>query len=127
MDEFDIIDLVYSHVADANTGITIYKNKSKTGEAENHIVINHLEFHEQDWINVLPVNVNIFIKNHSNGMTDISTMRRIKRAVRTELLKIKTENGQYRNSEISGALPLPGLKDGFNCTNIKILVKTDKI
>lgn len=126
MDEFDIIDLVYKHVNDANTGIAIYKKKSKSGEAESHIVINHLEFHEQDWQNVLPVNVNIFIKNFSNGMPDIPSMRSVKRAVRKELLKIKTENGQYRRSEIDGALPLPGLKDGFDCVNIKVIVKTDK-
>ena len=126
MDEFNIIDLVYDHVADANTGLPIYKGKSKAGESESHIVINHLEFHEQDWINVLPVNVNIFIKLHSNGMPDIPKMRMAKRTIRAELLKIKTENGLYRNSEISGALPLPGLKDGFDCINIKILIKTDK-
>lgn len=127
MDEFDIIDLVYSHVANANIGLTIYKNKSEAGIESSHIVINHLEFHELDWVNVLPVNVNIFVKLHSNGMPDRQTMRAVKRAVRAELLKIKTDNGQYRYSEISGAIPLPGLKDGFDCINIKVLVKTDKI
>ena len=127
MDEFDIIDLVYSHVADSGTGFPIYKQKSEDGVKDSHIVINHLEFHEQDWLNVLPVNVNIFIKNHPNGMPDIDTMKSAKRAIRGELLKIKSEDGVYQKSEISGALPLPGLKEGFDCINIRITVRTDKI
>ena len=47
-DEFDIIDYVYDAVVAANTGLTVYKDRSITGEANNHIVINHLNLNEGD-------------------------------------------------------------------------------
>lgn len=126
MDEFDIIDLVYRHVEDAGTGFDISKDRSETDMKENHIVINHLEFQEFDYENVLPVNVNIFVKLHKNGMPNRELMRDAKRKVRAELMKIKTENGQYRNSEIEGSLRLIGAKENFDCINIKVIIKTDK-
>ena len=127
MDEFDIIDLVYNHVAAANVGFPIYKDRSKTGETENHVVVSHLEYHELEWINVLPVNVNIFIKLSSqSGMPNRSAMRTAKEKIRTELLKIKPDKGQFQSIELSGSVRLTGAKEGFDCTNIKVIINTQK-
>lgn len=127
MDEFGIIDLVCERVEAAATGLPLYIGNSKTGENNSHIVINHLEYHELEYENVLPVNVLIFIKDFNNGMPDTETMKTVTRKIREELIKITHDGGQYRKSELSGVLPLPGMKDGFSCNNNKIRVKTDKI
>ena len=127
MDEFDIIDLVYNHVAAADTGMTVYKDRSVTGESENHIVISNMEYHEFDWKNVLPVNVNIFIKlSAQSGMPNRSLMRETKRKVRAELLKIKPEKRKYQSIELSGSVRLTGAKEGFDCTNIKVIINVEK-
>lgn len=127
MDEFDIIDLVYDHVAAANTGLTIYKDNSATGVEENHIVVSGMEFHEFDWQNKMPVNVNIFIKLYaSSNMPNRGLMREVKKKVRAELKKIKPENGQYRDVELSGSVRLTGAKENFDCTNIKVIINTQK-
>lgn len=126
MDEFDIIDLVYDHIAAANTGLPIYKDNSATGTEENHIVVSGMEFHEFDWQNKMPVNVNIFIKLYPNGMPNRSLMRDAKSKIRKELKKIEPENGQYRNVELSGSVRLTGAKENFDCTNIKVIINTQK-
>lgn len=126
MDEFDIIDLVYDHVAASGTGLPIYKDNSMTGEDGDHIVISSMEYHELDWINKLPVNVNIFIKLNSNGMPKRGPMRDAKRKVRKELKKIKPTNGQYRSVEISGSVRLTNGKEGFDCTNIRVIIDSQK-
>jgi hypothetical protein len=127
MDEFDIIDLVYNHVAAAGTEMTVYKDRSVTGETENHIVISDMEYHEFDWENVLPVNVNIFIKlSAQSGMPNRTLMRETKRKVRAELLKITPENGKYQSIELSGSVKLTGAKEGFDCTNIKVIINVEK-
>lgn len=127
MNEFDIIDLVYTHVANANTGITIYKDRSITGETNNHIVIGGMEYHELDWDNVMPVNVNIFIKlSAQSGMPDRTAMRNAKNKIRKELLKIKPEGGKYQDIKIEGGNRLPNAKEGFDCTNIKVIINTEK-
>jgi hypothetical protein len=127
MDEFDIIDLVYSRVSAAGTGLTVYKDRSAQGETENHIVINGMEYHEFDWRNVLPVNVNIFIKQFAqSGMPNRAEAREIKRKIRAELLKIKPENGRYQSIELSGSALLPNAKENFDCTNIKVIINIEK-
>lgn len=126
MNEFDIIDIVYNHVSDANTGMTIYKDRSATGEDNNHIVISSLEYHNLDWNNVLPVNVNVFIKLYSNGMPDRSAMSITVNKIRTELKKIKPVEGQYRDINIEGSNRLTGAKEGFDCINIKVIINTEK-
>lgn len=126
MDEFDIIDLVYAHVSGADAGLTIYKDKSPAGEENDHVVICRLDYHELEWKNVLPVNVNIFIKNNPNGMPRRSVIKNAKSKIRNELLKIKPENGQYRNVEVQGSSHLDNAKEGFSCTNIRILITTEK-
>lgn len=126
MNEFDIIDLVYTHVSNAGTGMTIYKDRSKTGETENHIVISGMEYHELEWKNAMPVNVNIFIKlSAQSGMPDRTAMRTAKNKIRTELLKIKPSGGQYRSIDIEGSNRLTGAKEGFDCTNIKVIINCE--
>lgn len=127
MNEFDIIDLVYTHVENANTGIPIYKDWSATGVTGNHIVVGGMEYHELEWKNSMPVNVNIFIKlSAQSGMPDRTAMRNAKNKIRAELLKIKSIGGQYRSIEVSGSNRLPGAKEGFDCTNIKVIINTEK-
>lgn len=127
MDEFDIIDLVYARIVSADTGMQVVKHRSAEGINVNHIVISHLKFEEDDFENHLPVNVNIFVRNHINGMPNVSIMKETKRKVREELLNINNmNNGQYRHIEIEGSQPFPGAKKGFYCVNIQIKLKTDK-
>ena len=61
MDEFDAVDIVYNAVAAAGTDVVIYKDKSEAGVNSEHIVINHLQLNELDFINKVPVNINIFV------------------------------------------------------------------
>ena len=127
MNEFDIIDLVYTHVANANVGYPIYKDRSITGEANNHIVVSGMEYHELDWNNVMPVNVNIFIKlSAQSGMPDRTAMRNAKTKIRTELLKIEPVDGKYKSVMIEGSNRLTGAKEGFDCVNIKVIINTEK-
>jgi hypothetical protein len=127
MDEFDIIDLVYNHVAAADTGMTVYQRRSVSGETENHITVSGMEYHEFDWNNVLPVNVNIFIKHFSgSGMADEELMKETVRKVRAELKKIRPEKGKYQSIELSGSVPFPNAKEGFDCTNIKVIINVEK-
>ena len=127
MAEFDIIDLVYNHVAAASAGYPIYKDRSITGEANNHIVVSGMEYHEFDWRNVMPVNVNIFIKLSSqSGMPNRTAMREAKSKIRAELKKIKPVSGQFQSIELSGSVRLTGVKEGVDCTNIKVIINTQK-
>ena len=127
MDEFDIIDLVYERVMAADTGLAVYKDRSVTGETENHITVGGMEYHEFDWQNVLPVNVNIFVQQFAqSGMPDRALMTDLVRKVRVELRKIKPENGQYQSIELSGSVPIPNAKEGFDCTNIKVIINIEK-
>lgn len=126
MNEFDIIDLVYSHVAAAGTGMIVYKDRSLPGEKNNHIVVSSLEYHDLDWNNVLPVNVNIFIALTDNKMPKRSEMSAAVDRVRTELKKIEPVGGQYRSIDIEGSNRLTGAKEGFDCMNIKVIIETEK-
>lgn len=127
MNEFEIIDLVYTHVAAANVGMPIYKDRSITGETNNHIVVSSMEYHELEWKNSMPVNVNIFIKlSAQSGMPDRNAMRNAKDKVRSELLKIEPVGGKYQSIEVSGSNRLTGAKEGFDCTNIKVIINTEK-
>jgi len=127
MNEFDIIDLVYTYVAAANPGMTIYKDWSKTGETANHIVVGGMDYHELEWKNTMPVNVNIFIKlSAQSGMPDRTALRTAKNKIRTELLKIKPVGGQFKSIEVSGSSRLIGAKEGFDCINIKVIINTEK-
>ena len=126
MNEFDIIDLVYTYVDAAGAGMIIYKDQSITGEINNHIVINSLEYINLDWNNVLPVNVNIFIKLSANGMPKRPEMKAAVDKVRAELKKIQPVEGKYRSISIEGSNRLNGAKQGFDCMNIKVIIETEK-
>ena len=127
MDEYDVKDFVYDAVEAATTGLPIYKDRSKDGEKNNHIVINALPWSENDdFINQGYVNVNIFTKQNENGMIDEETAKTTIRAVKAQLKLIDTVAGQYRNAEIIWSESLGETKEGFDCKNVKILIKTDK-
>ncbi len=130
-DEFDIIDFVYDAVNAANTGLTVYKDRSSTGETNNHIVINHLNLISNDdetidFTNHLPVNVNVFVKLNRYGLVDRAIMITAVRAIRTSIKNISTINGQYRYAHIAWEGRIESAKDGFDCMNIRIDLETDK-
>lgn len=126
-DEFDVVDFVHDAVLAANTGLLIYKDRSEDGETENHIVVNSMPFNENDdFINQGYVNVNIFVKQHENGMIDRGVVKTAVRAIKAKLKLIATTAGNYRHAEILWSESLGELKQGFDCRNIRLLVKTDK-
>ena len=114
MDEFDVIDFVYEAIEAAGTGIAIYKDKSEAGVKDEHIVINHLSLTELDFINKIPVNVNVFVPLKHNGMYQ-----------RKALASINSDDGNCREIEDFLSIPIPDLKEGFMCTNIRFNVKVD--
>ena len=82
MDEFDAVDIVYDAVITAKTNVMIYKDASESGVTNEHIVINHLQLNELDFINKVPVNVNIFVPLNENGMPRRQRMKELRRKVR---------------------------------------------
>lgn len=127
MDEYDVKDVVYDAVEAANTGLPIYLDRSKDGEKGNHIVINALPWNENDdFINQGYVNVNIFTMQNANGMIDEQTEKTAVRAIKPQIKMIGVVGGQYRNAEIIWSESLGETKEGFDCKNLKILIKTDK-
>lgn len=126
MDEFNIIDALYTIIS-ASTEMIVYKDRSKNGETENHVVINHLQLNEDDFTNIVPVNINIFVKNADNGMPDRTTMKLAKRAIRSTIEAIpKTIGGQHFGHEVQFSARIPEAKEGFDCINIRVLISTDK-
>lgn len=126
MDEFDAIDIVYNAVNTANTGVVIYKDKSEAGVQSEHIVINHLQLNELDFINNVPVNINIFIPLESNGMNPRQRMKDVKRKVRASLDSINSDGGNCKEVEVLWSVPMPDLKEGFACTNIRLEILIDQ-
>lgn len=123
-DEFDIIDFVYNAVEASKPGLVICKDKSHIGIECDHIVINHLDLQEFDFYNILPVNVNIFIKLKAKGVIDRERMKDVKRKVRQSLDSIKPVNGEFRgvNSITSGRIEG---KEGFDSFCIRLEIETD--
>nr|DAJ26546.1 MAG TPA: hypothetical protein [Caudoviricetes sp.]DAX17304.1 MAG TPA: hypothetical protein [Caudoviricetes sp.] len=126
MDEFDAIDIIYNVVNTANTGVVIYKDKSENGVQSEHIVINHLQLNELDFINNVPVNINIFIPLESNGMNSRQRMKEVKRKVRASLNSINSNDGVCKEVEVLWSVPMPDLKEGFACTNIRLEILIDQ-
>lgn len=124
MDEFDVIDFVYEAVEAAGTGVTIYKDSSEAGVTGEHIVINNTSFNELDFVGKTPVNVNIFVPLRENGMNRRQRMKELKRAVRKSLNSINSNDGNCREIEVLWSVPMD-LKEGFQCTNIRLDVLTD--
>ena len=95
MDEFDAVDIVYNAVAAAGTDVVIYKDKSEAGVNSEHIVINHLQLNEHDFITKVPVNINIFVPLNDNGMNQRQRMKELKRKVRKSLDSINSSAVSY--------------------------------
>ena len=125
-DEFDIEDLIYDAVERANVGMAIYKDNSLTGEENDHIVINCLQLHNLDFVNKAPVYINIFIKNHANGMPNRKKIKEVKRAVERALKDIVKPVGMYFSLEVKFSETLKDAKEGFNCKTINVEVITEK-
>lgn len=126
MDEFDAIDIVYRAVNAANAVIVIYKDKSEAGVKGEHIVINHLQLNELDFVNNVPVNINIFIPLESNGMNPRQRMKEIKRKVRASLKSINSGDGNCKEVTVLWSVPMPDLKEGFACTSIRLEILIDQ-
>lgn len=126
MDEFDAVDIVYNAVAAADTDIVIYKDKSEAGVNSEHIVINHLQLNELDFINKVPVNINIFVPLNDNGMNQRQRMKELKRKVRKSLDSINSSDGVCKEVTVLWSVPMPELKEGFACTNIRLEILIDQ-
>lgn len=120
MDEFDAVDIVYKAVTAVIADVMIYKDKSEAGVTNEHIVINHLQLNELDFINKVPVNVNIFVPLNENGMTKRQRMKELKRKVRKSLNSINSNDGVCKEVIVLWSVPMPDLKEGFACTNIRL-------
>lgn len=126
MDEFDAVDIVYDAVAATVTDVMIRKDKSEAGVIDEHIVINHLQLNELDFINKVPVNVNIFVPLNENGMTRRQRMKELKRKVRKSLNSINSNDGVCKEVTVLWSVPMPDLKEGFACTNIRLEILIDQ-
>ena len=126
MDEFDAVDIVYNAVAAAGTDVVIYKDKSEAGVNSEHIVINHLQPNELDFINKVPVNINIFVPLNDNGMNQRQRMKELKRKVRKSLDSINSSDGVCKEVTVLWSVPMPELKEGFACTNIRLEILIDQ-
>ena len=126
MDEFDAVDIVYNAVAAAGTDVVIYKDKSEAGVTSEHIVINHLQLNELDFINKVPVNINIFVPLNDNGMNQRQRMKELKRKVRKSLDSINSSDGICKEVTVLWSVPMPDLKEKFACTNIRLEILIDQ-
>ena len=125
MDEFDAVDIIYNAVVAAGTDM-IYKDKSEAGLTNEHIVINHLQLNELDFINKVPINVNIFVPLNENGMPQRQRMKEIKRKVRKSLDSINSNDGICKEVTVLWSVPMPDLKEKFACTNIRLEILIDQ-
>ena len=127
MDEFDAVDIVYDAVITAKTNVMIYKDASESGVTNEHIVINHLQLNELDFINKVPVNINIFVPwSDENGMLKRQRMKELKRKVRKSLDLINSNDGVCKEVTVLWSVPMPDLKEGFACTNIRLEILIDQ-
>ena len=126
MDEFDAVDIIYNAVVAAGTDVMIYKDKSEAGLTNEHIVINHLQLNELDFINKVPITVNIFVPLNENGMPQRQRMKEIKRKVRKSLDSINSNDGICKEVTVLWSVPMPDLKEKFACTNIRLEILIDQ-
>ena len=126
MDEFDAVDIIYNAVVAAGTDVMIYKDKSEAGLTNEHIGINHLQLNELDFINKVPINVNIFVPLNENGMPQRQRMKEIKRKVRKSLDSINSNDGICKEVTVLWSVPMPDLKEKFACTNIRLEILIDQ-
>ena len=124
-DQFDIVDIVYNAVEPASTGFILYKDQSGDGEKRNHNTIRSLALNGKDYVNKGSININIFVKRPSKGVSDRQLMIETVRGVRFVLRDIKPPLGMYWKSRIVWSEPLGEAKEGFDCTNIRFEVITE--
>ena len=101
-DQFDIVDIVYNAVEPASTGFILYKDQSGDGEKRNHITIRSLALNGKDYVNKGSININIFVKRPSKGVSDRQLMIETVRGVRFVLRDIKPPLGCIGNLGSSG-------------------------
>lgn len=124
-DQFDIVDIVYDAVEPASTGFILYKDRSADGETKNHITVRMLPLNETEVLNKGVVNVNVFVKNQSNGMPDRQLMKGALRNIKSALRNITPPLGMYWKSRIVWSESLGEAKEGFDCMNIRFEVITE--
>ena len=127
-DSFDIVDIIYTAVAGAIPGFPVYKDRSTTGEKEHHIVINTTGINSTDYVNKAPaVNVNVFTKRQSSGMISRSLIKSVVRSIENAVKNnLSVPEGMYWSSKVEWIIPLDEMKEGFDCTNIRLRVITEK-
>jgi hypothetical protein len=125
-DGWDITDIVFQAVESAATGFVLWKDNTANGEKNNHITVNLTGVSSQDYVNKAPaVNVNVFVKRNSNGTVNRQLMKTTVRAVEDAIKEIAAPEGMYWHSRIEWTEPLGEAKEGFDCTNIRIVVVTE--
>ena len=124
-DQFDIVDIVFDAVEPASTGFILYKDRSADGETKNHITVRMLPLNETEVVNKGTVNINVFVKNQSNGMPDRQLMKGTVRNIKSALRNIKHTIGMCWQSRIVWSESLGEAKEGFDCTNIRFEVITE--
>ncbi len=126
-DEFDVIDIIHDTIkTGGEIDLVLYKDKAPMGEENNHVVISNLGCHPLDFINKVPVNVNIFIKPYGNGMVNRSRLKEYKRKVNSALKNITSPEGIYISSNVSFSTLLTSQKNGFDFINIRLEVIIQK-
>ncbi|WP_455787003.1 hypothetical protein [Parabacteroides goldsteinii] len=125
-DQFDIVDIVYDAIEPASTGFILYKDRSADGETKNHITVRMLPLNETEVVNKGVVNINIFVKNQSKGKPDRQLMKGTVRNIKSALRNIKPPFSMYWKSRIVWSESLGEAKEGFDCTNIRFEVITEK-
>lgn len=125
-DQFDILDIVTAAVSSANTSLLVFKGNSMRGEKAEHIVVDYLPLNELQVVNKTYVNINVFTKRFSDGEEDTERQKEIVRPVTNALRKIVTPFGMYWKSRIVWSESLGEAKEGFDCTNIRLEVITER-
>jgi hypothetical protein len=125
-DEFDIVDIVFSAVESSGTALTLYKENSADAEKGNHVTVRSLGLNEPDSVNTSYVNVNVFVAKNRNGTEDRGTMKAEVRRIRSAIGNIRYPTGMHWKSRVEWSEPLGEVKAGFDCTNIRLRVITEK-
>lgn len=127
-DEFDIIDIVFDGVKNANTGLVLYKDRSEINETEDHIVVSTTGIVELNYVNIAPVvNINVFIKyNYKTKMPNRQKMKDVVRKLKASIKAIIPPVGMYWYRKDLRSQSFGEAKEGFDCTNIKLEIITEK-
>lgn len=125
-DEFDILDIVYNAIE--SVGLTVYKQKSVTGEKNDHVVLTIPARNEFRISKKSPLYVNIFIKNFDNGMLNEDKMKEVKREIRRRLENLERviPKGMYFEYDVLFSQGLGEAKAGFDCCTIRLDISIQK-